>query len=199
MQKTKVLVLGNSPQINSIAFDRIKPEVVTLGINRIWQKHIPKYFFFHDLIISNELSAHPETLSKLVQNSTIFSSEWIRKNRMNTIPQWTRVYPMPPRKQFPDSASLSIQILSKQILSKTPLTFYLAGIPLRWQEPSHFWKDSNESNSSHRKEWYDARFPMMIKNFEMLKKLGYDIVSVTPDSALNKIFRYENIENLYRK
>jgi hypothetical protein len=200
MAKARVLLLGNSPQINEIQFDRIADDVITLGLNRIWLKYIPKYFFFHDLIISNELSRHPETLAKLIQNSTIFSSQWIRKNKNNLIPNWTQVYPMPPARQFPDSASLSIQILSKNILKSKNITFYTAGIPLLWQEPSHFWKEINYSASAAGdKQWYDTRFPRMVQNFRVLKNLGYDIVSVTPNSALNKIFRYESIDNLYKR
>lgn len=68
----KVLVLGNDPQINSIDFEKIHPNIVTLGVNRIWLKFIPNYFFFSDLIISNELSRYPEKLEELKRNSTIY-------------------------------------------------------------------------------------------------------------------------------
>jgi hypothetical protein len=200
MQKTRVLLLGNSPQINEIQFDLLQEGIITLGLNRIWLKHIPDYFFFHDLIISNELSRQPEILAQLIQNSTIFSSEWIRKNKNNVIPKWTTSYPMPPSQGFPDSASLSIQIFSKHIMKSKRVSFYVAGVPLLWQEPSHFWKQLEYSPSAAGdKAWYDHRFPKMLQNFRTLKNLGYDITSVTPGSALNKLFRYESIENLYKK
>ena len=84
MAKARVLLLGNSPQINEIQFDRIADDVITLGLNRIWLKYIPKYFFFHDLIISNELSRHPETLAKLIQNSTIFPASGSEKTKITS-------------------------------------------------------------------------------------------------------------------
>lgn len=200
MKKTKVLVLGNSPQINQIEFNLLHDDVITLGINRIWLKYIPNYFFFHDLIISNELQASPEDLAKLIQHSTIFSSDWIKKNNKNVIPKWTKVYSRPKARQFPDSASLSIQLFSKNIMPDSNITFYIAGVPLCWQEPSHFWKELEFSaNSVGDKSWYDVRFPLMLQNFKSLKSSGYDIVSVTPNSALNKIFRYESIGNLYKR
>jgi hypothetical protein len=52
MEKLKVLVLGNDPQINDIEFDRLDKNIITLGINRIWLKYIPDYFFFNDYEIA---------------------------------------------------------------------------------------------------------------------------------------------------
>jgi hypothetical protein len=202
MKKYKVLVLGNDPQINQIEFDKLDPSVITLGLNRIWLKYIPNYFFFNDLIISNELSNHPEIFAKLLQNSTIFSSDWIRKGRSTMhpgIPRWTTVYPRKNKRCFPDSATTSIELF-KEVCPNKQYVFYLAGISLTWQDPSHFWKELN-INSTHNvgSDWYTPRFESMLDNFKRLKSHGYDIISVSPNSKLNKVFRYENIGNLYRK
>lgn len=203
MAKVKVLVLGNDPQINSIEFEKLDPSIITLGINRIWLKYIPNYFFFSDLVISNELSRYPETLAKLKQHSTIFSSDWIGKGKKSNdaaIPKWTKVYPRKNKKNFPDSVTNSIELFRDIRNQQEQYTFYLAGISLTWQEPSHFWKDaSHTSVNTVGQDWYTPRFEAMLTNFKRLKTHNYDIVSVTPNSKLNKIFRYENIGNLYKK
>ena len=72
MEKLKVLVLGNDPQINDIDFSRLNKNVVTLGINRIWLKHIPDYFFFNDYEIAQELNNNPEVLAKIQTECTVF-------------------------------------------------------------------------------------------------------------------------------
>lgn len=205
MAKVKVLVLGNDPQINQIDFDSLSPNIITLGINRIWLKYIPNYFFFHDLTISDELIRQPEKLAKLKQNSIIFSSDWIRKGRSfsNTrfpVPTWTSVYPRKNRANFPDSATNSIELFKTICNTNDSYTFYLAGISLTWKEPSHFWKEENTvTRNTVGPEWYLPRFEAMLNNFKKLKSHNYDIISVTPDSKLNKVFRYENIGNLYKK
>jgi hypothetical protein len=202
MAKTKVLVLGNDPQINTIDFEKLDPSIITLGINRIWLKHIPDYFFFSDLVISNELSRYPEILDKLLHQSTIFSSDWIMKGKSlknANIPKWVNVYPRKNRSSFPDSVTNSIELFREVCDKPINCTFYLAGVSLTWKEPSHFWKElSIETKNTVGPEWYIPRFKYTLDNFKRLKNCNYDIVSVTPDSKLNGLFRYENIQNLYR-
>lgn len=198
MRKIKVLVLGNSPQINQIEFEKLDPNVVTLGVNRIWLKHEPNYFFFHDSAILSELNQYPEKLSSLRDKSVIFSSDWLKKNKSINYPDWIEQYRRTNKGRFPDSITTSIQIFSRQILKNNNITFYVAGTTLTWNEPSHFWKEFEyPSLNQADSKWYIPRFNAILSNFKHLKSLKYDIVSVTPNSRLNKVFRYENIENLY--
>jgi hypothetical protein len=204
MKKTKILVLGNDPQINSIEFNRLDPGIITLGVNRIWLKHIPNFFFFNDCEIIDELNLVPETLAKLRSCSTIFSSDWLRygaKRRGTNLPSWTRVIDRTQLNTFADSVSTSISIFHRHFLKSSDYTFYVAGVSLLWQEPSHFWKSIEYSNAKNKndREWYDPRFNRIETNFRNLKNLGINIISVNPNSRLNKIFRYENIGNLYSK
>jgi hypothetical protein len=192
----KILVLGNDPQINSIRFDQLNPKIVTLGVNRIWLKHIPKYFFFNDLIISNELAATPNVLDELKRSSIIFSSDWLYKNKKNKVPDWTTIYQRKNKMLFPDSVSTSITLCNSQYLPNS--TYYIAGVSLKWKNPSHFWKKSN-AVSKVGPEWYLPRFERMKANFQYLKATGINMISVNPDSELNKFLRYESIENLYVK
>ena len=203
MKKYKVLVLGNDPQINNIDFERLQKNVITLGVNRIWLKHIPNYFFFNDYDIVEELEKYPEIIAKLKTQSTIFSSDWIKteaKKRKSNIPQWTTVFPRSTRHLFPDSVTTSLSLFSTKYLPLSECTFYIAGVSLIWQNPSHFWKDLDHSAlNSNGPTWYLPRFEKIKSNFKRLKDVGFEMVSVNPNSQLNKMMRYESINNLYKK
>lgn len=201
MIKKKILVLGNGTSINDIDFSRLDPKIQTFGVNRIWLKHYPTYYFFHDFDILDELEIDHVHRAKLIANSTCYSSDWLNKDERST-PHWLRKYPRKSRRQFPDSVSTGLGILGLKILpgKLSDYTFYMAGINLKWSNPSHFWKtmDHNALNK-HDSSWYRPRFIKMFSNFRDLKTTGYNMISVTPNSMLNKMMRYENVANLYKK
>lgn len=201
-QRRPVLILGNGPSINDINFDRLRPDVITVGVNRIFHVHIPDYFFFHDLEIATELHRRPKVLQELRENSVIFSSDWIKRRSMQAkkpVPRWARIHPRPDQRQFPDSVSTCMQILTKHYLNKQQHTFYIAGVSLRWQDPSHFWKGTAKTHNNKGKDWYEPRFARMAQNFRKnIHSKNYNVYSVTPGSRLNKTFRYIKIENLYQ-
>jgi len=200
MEKLKILVLGNSPHINQIDFTRLPSNVITLGTNRIWLKHAPNYFFFNDYEIIKELNLHPEKLAQLRQNSNIFSSDWLRRTKGHSIPNWIKIYDRPNKRRYPDSVTTAIELLKLNFFKADQVTFYIAGVSLRWSEPSHFWKELEYAGlNSNDEKWYAPRFEKMLENFKYLRDLQYNIISVTPESNLNKLFRYENIDNLYSK
>lgn len=195
----KILVLGNSHYINDIDFNKLNTGIETFGVNRIWLKHFPTYYFFHDNEILRELDNNIVIKSKLIAKSTCFSSDWLTKST-NNLPHWVRRYPRQSRRKFPDSVTTGLHILGSNILPGkiSDYTFYLAGISLKWQEPSHFWKESNHISLNNKdKDWYDIRFNKMFENFRDLRAMGYNMISVTPDSNLNKLMIFQNIENLY--
>ena len=197
-----ILVLGNSPQINEIDFDRLDPSVITLGVNRIWLKHKPDYLFFHDYDIVQELEAHPELLAQLQDTSEIYSSDWLRASK-KTIPNWVKVYArqINTRRMFPDSVTTAMLLFSTHYEKINDCTFYIAGVPLKWCSPSHFWKqlDYHNALNKNQRNWYDPRFQRVIHNFKRLRNIGFRMVSATPHSELNRFLRFENIENLYIK
>jgi hypothetical protein len=196
----RVLVLGNDPQINEIDFSRLQKDVITLGVNRIWLKHIPNYFFFNDFEILKELEKRPDVVKALTSKSRCFSSDWLTFSKKNSVqvPPWVKVYPRPNPANFPDSVTTAISLFRSQFLMDRTATFYLAGISLKWSEPSHFWKDLNHiSLNNHGPAWYEPRFRMILENFRKLVIPRNRLISVHSDSLLNKHYRYEGIENLY--
>jgi hypothetical protein len=200
VKQNKILVLGNGPQINDISFDLLDTRIKTFGVNRIWLKHYPDYFFFQDPPIIRELELNPIHRAKLIGKSQCFSSDWLRKH-CDYIPKWVTTYERSDKGKFPDSVSIGLKMLTEKYqIDRSKTTFYIAGVNLKWTEPSHFWKElSYSSSNKYGKGWYCMRFNKMFDNFKNLQSLGFNMVSVTPESMLNKIMRYENIENLYVK
>jgi len=201
MNKKKILIIGNDPQVNRIQFSRLDPSVETLGVNRIFLAHIPNYFFFHDIEIARELETQPQYLDQLKANSKIISSEWLTREKKR-IPEWTTIYRRAHTQmnQFPDSVTTAIRLLSDHFIDHTKYVFYIAAVSLTWNDPSHFWKELNyPALNRHDNSWYDPRFLRIVENFKRLKNTKFDIVSVTPNSQLNKYFRQESIENLYTR
>ena len=199
--RKKVLILGNSPYINQIKFDLLDPNVITVGVNRIWHVYNPNYFFFHDYEILDELRNHREEFQQLRKDSTFISSDWLKYrarkgNRM--IPSYIKVHKRVNPRQFPDSVTTALQIMGTYYLPKQYYSFYVAGVSLRWQEPSHFWKEKKETSNNNGKKWYSPRFERMMENWRQMQTQNYNIYSVEPGSRLNRRFRYVKIENLYK-
>ena len=154
---------------------------------------------FQDADIINELNDDPIIKSKLISKSRCFTSDWYRHHSVNT-PHWLRAYGRTDRRGFPDSVTTGMRLLHERILKDnlSNYTFYIAGVSLKWMDPSHFWKGMDHkalNNKDH--DWYKIRFYKMLGNFKKLQGLGFKMISVTPDSNLNKIMRNESINNLY--
>jgi hypothetical protein len=198
----KILVLGNDPQINEIDFSRLGSDIVTIGVNRIWLKHIPNYFFFNDREILKELEKFPDAVKALSSKSRCYSSDWLLfpKSQTLTVPNWLTVYDRPKKTSFPDSITTAISLFRTRYLKGADATFYIAGVSLIWSNPSHFWKEIEyDSLNRHGEDWYARRFNLILQNFKSLSIPRNKIISVHPNSLLNKHYRYEGIENLYTK
>ena len=138
-------------------------------------------------------------LQKIKEKSTVFSSDWLLQAK-RPVPNWVKVYDRTTKYNFPDSITTGMQLFSRHIVERHRCSFYIAGVSLTWQEPSHFWKVlDHPSTNRHGDSGYSPRFERMNHNFKQLKNTGFEMISVNPNSLLNKMMRYENIENLYKK
>jgi hypothetical protein len=116
------------------------------------------------------------------------------------VPNWLTVYDRPKKTSFPDSITTAISIFRTRYLKGADATFYIAGVSLIWSNPSHFWKEIEyDSLNRHGEDWYARRFNLILQNFKSLSIPRNKIISVHPNSLLNKHYRYEGIENLYTK
>jgi hypothetical protein len=198
-KRKKILVLGNGPSINNINFKLLDPSITTFGVNRIWLKHYPDYYFFHDRDILVELNRDKKLLANVMKNSTCFTSDWFTKSKMKK-PNWLRIYSRTDRTAFVDSVTTGMRIMGRYMIDPHEYVFYIAGVHLKWMEPSHFWKSMEyDGLNKNDKNWYAPRFARTLKNFKTLQTLGFKMVSVTPNSKLNSIMRHENVHNLYKK
>lgn len=200
--KNKVLLIGNDPNVNNIDFSKINPDIIKVGTNRAWLKVIPNYLFFHDPKIFLELDNNKDRLSELIKHTNIISSDWLNLNCSKLKikpPEYTKIYNRPNKKKYVDCVTTAIDILERNTFPKRNTIFYIAGVSLTWKTPSHFWKNNpiNGIGNANGKKWHEKRFDLTLQNFKILKSRGFNIVSMTPTSKINKIFRYENIENLY--
>ena len=198
----KVLIIGNDPTINKIDFTKLNPDVITVGTNRAWLKLIPNYLFFHDTKIFQELDSNPDKLNDLKSNSKIIASDWLTHQcrvHKKTVPSYVKIYNRTDKYKYVDCVTTSIDILNRYVFHKKDTIYYIAGVSLTWKNPSHFWKVNPDPNVGNlqSEEWYKPRFNKSLGNFMTLKKQGFNIVSVTPESKINKLFRYENVANLY--
>ena len=198
----KVLIIGNDPTINQIDFSRLDPNVITVGTNRAWLKLIPNYLFFHDIKILDELENNTKKLEDLKFHSNLIASDWLNpqcKKRNIQVPDYIKVYQRPDRTKYVDCVTTAIDILNRNVFSKNNTTYYIAGVSLKWQNPSHFWKlnPTPGIGNSNGPSWYNVRFDRTYRNFVNLKKGNIKMISVTPGSRINKLIRHENIANLY--
>jgi len=199
----KILIIGNDPSIDQIDFTRLDPSIITVGTNRAWMKLLPNYLFFHDPKIFQELEKNPKRLADLKSHSNIIASDWLKQTCRNAkvkVPDYLQTYQRPNKRKYVDCVTTVMDILDRNLFSKRDVVFYIAGVSLTWKSPSHFWKKNPIEGIGNKndKVWYDKRFDLTYKNFLDLKGRGFKMVSVTPDSRLNKLLRYENIGNLYR-
>jgi len=201
--KNKVLLIGNCPSIDRIDFTRIAKDVTTIGTNRAWMKLVPNYLFFNDPKIFQELDNNSTELEQLKNHTEIVSSDWLEKQCFNNkiqVPDYVKIHKRPNQKKFPDCVTTAIDILERHYFDKRNTTFYIAGVSLAWKTPSHFWKKDLKPGIGNQndKRWYDSRFSSILNNFRNLKPRGFNIISVTPNSRINKYFPYEHVTNLYR-
>lgn len=198
----KILIIGNDPSIDQIDFTRLDPNIITVGTNRAWMKLLPNYLFFHDPKIFQELEQNPKRLSDLISHSNIIASDWLKhtcRNAKVKVPNYLKVYERPNKRKYVDCVTTAMDILDRKLFLKRDTIYYIAGVSLTWKSPSHFWKKNPVEGIGNKndKVWYDKRFGLTYDNFVDLKNRGFKMVSVTPDSKLNKLLRYENIGNLY--
>lgn len=198
----KVLIIGNDPTINQIDFARLDPAVITVGTNRAWLKLLPNYLFFHDFKILDELENNTKKLEDLKFHSKLIASDWLNpqcKKRNIQVPNYIKVYQRPDRTKYVDCVTTAIDILNRNVFAKNNTTYYIAGVSLKWQNPSHFWKLNPTPGIGNSKgpDWYNVRFDRTYRNFVNLKKGNTKMISVTPGSRINKLIRHENIANLY--
>jgi hypothetical protein len=199
-----ILLFGNGPEINNIDFESLdyvrngNSDIVTAGVNRIWRRYMPDYFFFIDGDIVREL------IAKSVQRpegSEWFSSDFLFKNegRPGTPDETEQFYeyfqtnsihllPRPwQHTRRLNSMLWSIIYLNKFIFFKEKCRFYLFATPLRIVEKDdhHFWAKDTDTIYQLTPDRMEGYFRSHVRGLQELSSAGYDIYSATADSLAN--------------
>lgn len=194
----KFLILGTGADINNIDFKRVKSNIITAGVNRVYEKLIPKIFFIYDLDTLmpyvtgvKEIVTHPDQLKKyFVSGRMDYDFNFITYYDKDYIPGYEY------QGKHYDCGHGSINYLLRYLNNYKYVgqdnVFYIAGVPLL-ERIGHFYQDIEITTS--KQNVLDRFF----NDFLRLKRLGFNIVSLMPESRLNEIFPVEKIDIIYEE
>ena len=195
--KNNFLILGNGADINELDFDKISESFITGGVNRIFYKFIPDFYYVYDLI--NIMQDFPiKNYCLMTHNSKL--SEYMRENVNNTnifscfpVPEYTEEFNINGQdyKCNHSAVNMLIRILNDYIYCDDDNYFYICGVPLLESE-GHFYDES--INSTPQKV-----LDKIYNDFIRLKHKGYNIISLMEKSKLNDLFTVESKEILYKE
>jgi len=189
------LILGNGADINELDFDKIDEGLITAGVNRIYMKFMPEYYYIYDLVdimpdfpdkecrIITHTSKLQQYLHDTVNNTNVFMSY--------PMPEYTQKFVLNGQeyKCNHSSVNMLIRILNNYIYKGFENIFYICGVPLL-ENIGHFYDDSINKTSQ-------KVLDKIYNDFIRLKHNGHKIISCMKKSLLNELFPVENKEILY--
>ena len=191
----KFLILGTGEDINDIDFTRLDSDFITAGVNRIFYKYIPDYYYVYDLDIIQDLIpdeiehiyTHPDKLYQAASLKKNYKQNFTTYYDKNYTPEY-----QVNGKRFDcghGSVNYLIRMLNNLIYPSDDNKFYLCGVPLL-EDVGHFYEDDKTTtNQKVLDRFYN--------DFLRMKSLNYNIVSLMEKSKLNDIFPIEKKEVLY--
>jgi CMP-N-acetylneuraminic acid synthetase len=200
--KKRILILGNDKTLNDLKDVEFKDDVLVVGINRAHEILKTDYTFFSDFKIFAEIYKKDKGDLKKIKNHNLIASDWIFKHGKDlSAKQWEqrgliKIHNRKNKVSFPDSITVGIEYFNK--LFNGNATFYVYGVSLTHDnDENHFWTNERP-NKELGKNWYEPRYLKTFENFKSLKKQDVDIVSVSKTSQINKIFEYQNVDELIK-
>lgn len=184
INRNNILILGNGADINELDFNKIDDEFITAGVNRIYFKYMPEYYFIYDLIDimpdfpkkEYEIYTHTSKLSQYlrenVNNKTIFTA-----------------FPFPEYIHNHSAVNMLIRAMNDYVYEGEDNYFYICGCPLL-ESKGHFYDESINTTSQKTLDG-------IYEDFVKLKRKGYKLISCMEASKLNDLFPMENKEILY--
>ena len=196
-QKNKILILGNGADINNIDFDRIDGSFIVAGVNRIYKKHIPDYYFIYDLIdimpeIPNGITKIHTVKNKYEQYINSDTSDKSNKTFViNDYTNYTKIFNIHDKVMECNFSAVNylIRLLDDVIYEQDINYFYIAGVPLL-ESVGHFYDE--KINKTEQKT-----LDKIYNDFLRLAYNNYHMVSVMPESKLNTIIPVIDKDILY--
>lgn len=198
----KFLILGTGADINDIDFSNIRGDLITAGVNRIYEKIIPNYFFVYDMpefmpyMVQDEkaekiktIYTHPGQLNKYFQKGFSYKFNYNTYYDPEYIPSYT--YNGIHYDCGHGSINYLIRMLNDHLYRDQKNIFYIAGVPL-FEDIGHFYDDEGKTTS--KQDVLDRFY----NDFLRLHKRCYCMVSVMKKSKLNELLPIEDINIIYR-
>ena len=201
-----VIVFGNDKNLLNININNMPTGYKTIGINRSWLHMHTDYLFFNDMSILIELIRSGKHENDL-KHMDLIASDWLietakRNNQFHILKPYmrkniVRIFDRVDRTKFPDSVTTALEIFNKYIYQSTDVNYFIAATSLTYDDKkNHFWSNDYSAVNSYDKKWYDEKFPLILNNFNELKKQDYKIYSVSKDSKINDVFEYIPFDKL---
>jgi len=203
--KKRVLILGNDKTLNDLKNVKFKDDVVIVGINRAHEIIKTNYTFFSDFVIFNEIYKKENGDLKKIKEYNLVASNWINRHGKNVTKKWEqqnliKIHNRQNEQAFPDSVTFGIEYFNN--LFKGNVTFFVYGVSLQYDKiENHFWTNKISNNRDPvqlTKAWCEPRYKKTYENFNKLKKENINIISVSKNSKINKLFKYQDINDLIK-
>lgn len=190
------LIFGTGADINNIDFSRLRKDFIIVGVNRIFEKIIPDYYYVYDLktlisYIPNTIKTiytHPAKLKECFDNNLNYNFNYVTYYDKDYMPSY--VYEGGHFDCGHGSVNYLLRMLNNYLFEGQKNTYYLAGVPLL-EGMGHFYQDVEATTS------VQIALDRFFNDFLRLKRLGYNIKSVMENSRLNEIFPVEDINIIY--
>jgi hypothetical protein len=200
----KFLVIGTGSDINDIDFKRIDKSFITAGVNKVYKKVIPDYFYIYDLkdVLVDPNKNHLELPDEI---KTVYCTpdklyEYFYQTR-NYKQHFCTYYDKDYTPEFNlhgktyecnhSSINYLMRALNDYLYAGEENIFYMIGVPLL-ERIGHFYDDIDKPIPTTQK-----MLDRFYNDFIRLKDLGYKIISLMTESRLNDLFPKENIEIIY--
>jgi hypothetical protein len=193
--RNNFLILGNGLDINEIDFETIDINLISGGVNRIYFRFIPEFYFIYDLV---DIMPDFPLKEYWIYTYTPKLSEYLRENvNKKTIftsfpfPEYTQDFTINGKNKNCNFSALNmlIRVLNDYLYKGDNNYFYICGCPLD-EKIGHFYDESINQTSQ-------KTLDNIYNDFIRLAWNNYKIISVMEESKLNDLFPNEDKNILY--
>jgi hypothetical protein len=195
----ELLIIGNDNTVDKLDYFRLKDEIVTVSVNRIWMTYMPNIMYVIDPEIFKEIEIkikNKEIEYQDFNNTIIFYNFYLNLNsEFKNLLENLKSYPV----NIGRNNSV-IAIIKWFFQNYDNINFYIYGISLTYnKDKNHFWKGDNIVLNKRTKDWEIDKYDKNAAAFIELKKKGYNMISVMKESRLNSILEVIDIGHLFKK
>jgi hypothetical protein len=197
-----IIILGNDKSISDIDFNIFR-NITTAGVNRIFLKYEPDYLFFLDNDIVEEIKINEINLPNTICITSKYNYDKRQKFDIEVDLINDRFKGHIHDKYYNHSVFSSVPSLIKQlndfIFKKEKLCFFIFGVSLTYKN-EHFWNEFEyyklKKSSNFDYEENKNRMDKMLFTFKKLMARKYILFNCNPESRLNEIMPFVDIEKI---